>query len=165
MYLEHQQSSTVIHTLGADVSAANGTVKPHDGGYHTVDLLCGLLLICFNITRRISPNKDVIHHPSKNRMTAMSDLLFQHQLHQLLGGRRHVLETLTKGDDSEAHPFQVLDHLNSSPTVKGDFFDIELLAKLLDELLDVSVMDNITFGGFQEALLLPYIIRNMISIS
>ena len=94
----------------------------------------------------------------------MSDLLFQDQLHQLFGRRRHVLEALTEGNNCKSHPFQVLDHLNGSPAVKGDFLDVELFTQLFDEFLDVSVVNDIAFGGFQEALFLPYIIGNMIPL-
>ena len=80
-------------------------------------------------------------------MPAVGNFLFQHQFHQLLGGRGHIFEALSKGNDRKAHALKILHHLHSAPTVEGYFSNIKTLTQALDELLDVAVMNNITLGG------------------
>ncbi len=76
-------------------------------------------------------------------MPTMGDFLFQHQFHQFFCGRRHILEALSERNNCEAHAFQVLNHLHSTPTVKGDLPNIETITQALDELLDVAVVNDI----------------------
>ena len=77
----------------------------------------------------------------------MGDFLLQHQFHQFLGGRGHILESLSERNDCEAHALEVLHHLYSAPTVKSDLPNIETLTQAFDELLDVAVVNDITLGG------------------
>ena len=93
----------------------------------------------------------------------MNDLFLQHQLHQFLCGRRHILETLSEGNYGESHSLQVLDHLNCSPAVEGDLTDVELLSEALDVLLDKTVVHDIAFGGHEKALALPNVIWHMVA--
>ena len=93
----------------------------------------------------------------------MGDFLFQYQLHQFLGRRRHILKALPEGNDCEAHALQILHHLHGSPAVKGDLPDIEPLAQLLDEFLNVAVMHYIALSSHQYTLSFPLVIGNMIS--
>ena len=85
-------------------------------------------------------------------MPAVGNALFQHQFHQLLSGRGHIFEALSKGNDREAHALKVLHHLHSAPAVKGDLPDIEAFPKALDELLDVAVVNDIAFCGLEVSL-------------
>ena len=93
----------------------------------------------------------------------MSDFLLQHQLHQLLSGRGHILEPLSERNDCEAHALKVLHHLHSAPTVEGDLPNIETLTQAFDELFDVAVVDYITLGGLEVSLPLPYIVWYMVA--
>ena len=80
-------------------------------------------------------------------MPGVDNALFQHQLHQLLGGRRHILEALSKGNDRKAHALKVLHHLHSAPTVEGNFSNIKTLTQAFDELFDVAIVNDIAFRG------------------
>lgn len=80
-------------------------------------------------------------------MSTVGNFLLQHQFHQLLGGRGHILEALSERNDREAHALKVLHHLHSAPTVEGNLSNIKTLTQALDELLDVAVMNNITLSG------------------
>ena len=97
-------------------------------------------------------------------MTAVAQPQLQGQLHQLLSGWAHILIALTEGHDREAHALQVLYHLDGSPVVKGNLTDIETFAQLLNELFNVVVVDDIALGGLHEALPLPHIIGNMVTL-
>lgn len=66
-------------------------------------------------------------------MPAVGNALFQHQLHQLLGGRGHILEALPERNDRKAHALKVLHHLHSAPAVEGDLPNIEPFAQAFDE--------------------------------
>ena len=61
-------------------------------------------------------------------MPAVGNAPLQHQFHQLLGGRGHILEALSKGNDRKAHSLKVLNHLHSAPAVEGDLPNIEMVA-------------------------------------
>ena len=96
-------------------------------------------------------------------MPAVGNALLQHQLHQLLGGRRHILKALSERNDREAHALKVLHHLHSTPAVKGNLPDIETLTQALDKLLDVAIVNNIALGGLQKALPFPHIVWHMVT--
>ena len=96
-------------------------------------------------------------------MTAMGDTFLQHQFHQLLGGRRHILEALSEGNHREAHALQILHHLHSTPAVEGNLPDVEPLSQPLDELFDVAVVDYISLRGLEVPLPLPDIVRHMVA--
>jgi hypothetical protein len=134
------------------IPAADGPVQAHDGCHGPVDFFCGFFFIRLDVTGGIPPDVDVIHHPAKHRMPSMSNSLLQRELHKLLGRRAHVLKSLSEGDHRKAHPFQVLDHLYGTPSVKGDFLDIEPFPQLLDELFNIPVVDDISFCGLDETL-------------
>ena len=93
----------------------------------------------------------------------MGDALLQHQLHQLLGGRRHILKALSEGNHRKAHALQILHHLHGAPPVKGDLPDVEPLSQPLNELFDVAVVNHISLGGLEVALPLPDVIRHMVA--
>ena len=80
-------------------------------------------------------------------MPAVGDALFQHQLHQLLCGRGHILEALSERNDREAHALKILHHLYSAPTVEGNLPDVEAFAQAFDELFDVAIVNDIAFRG------------------
>ena len=88
-------------------------------------------------------------------MAAVSDAFLQHQLHQLLGRRGHILKALSEGNHRKAHAFQILHHLHSAPAVKGNLPDVEPFAQLLDEFLNVAVMYHVAFCSHQRPLALP----------
>ncbi len=146
------------------VSAPDGPVQAHDGGNGPVYFFRGLFLVCLDVASRISPDVDVIHHPSKDWMPSMSNALLQRELHKLLGGRAHVLESLSEGDHRKAHSFQVLDHLYGTPSVKGDFLDIEPFTQFLDELFNIPVVDDISFCGLDESLFGPDVVHHMVPL-
>ena len=75
----------------------------------------------------ISAHIGVVHIPTEHWMPAVAQLVLQNKAHQFLRRRRHILKALTEGNDCKAHAFQILNHLDSSPTVKGDFPDVEPL--------------------------------------
>src|SRR5699024_1137939 len=60
----------------------------------------------------------------------------------------------------KAHALKVLCHLYRSPSVKCDFEDVVLLAQLLDELLDETIVDDVSLGRHEVSLLVPDIVRN-----
>ena len=80
-------------------------------------------------------------------MPAVGNALFQHQFHQLLGGRGHILEALSKGNDRKTHALKVLHHLHSAPTVEGNFSNIKTLTQAFDDLFDVAIVNDIAFRG------------------
>lgn len=84
------------------------------------------------------------------------------QLHQFLGRRGHILEALTEGNHGETHALQVLNHLDSPPTVKRDLTDIEAFAQAFNKLFYVTVVNDITLSGLKETLALPDVVRYMI---
>ena len=96
-------------------------------------------------------------------MPSVGDLFFQHQLHKLLGRRRHIFEALTEGDDREVHAFQILNHLHSSPAVKCNLADVVPFSEPLDVFFNEAVVDDIAFRGFELSLTFPYIVWNMVS--
>ena len=91
-------------------------------------------------------------------MPAVGDFLLQHQFHQLFGGRRHILEALSERNDREAHALKVLHHLYSSPTVEGNFSDVEAFTQAFNELLDVAIVNDIAFRGLEVTLPFPHIV-------
>ena len=60
-------------------------------------IFCVFFLVSFDVACRVRADIDVVHHPEQQRVDAVYDLLFEHQLHELLYGRRHVSEALTEG--------------------------------------------------------------------
>ena len=96
-------------------------------------------------------------------MPAVGNAPLQHQFHQLLGGRGHILEALSKGNDRKAHSLKVLNHLHSAPAVEGDLPNIETLTQTLNELFDVAIVNDIAFSGLQKALPLPHIVWHMVT--
>ncbi len=96
-------------------------------------------------------------------MSTVGQLLLQRQFHEFLGRWGHILKSLTERNNGKAHTLKVLYHLDSSPAVKGNFSNIEAFSKSLDEFLDVTVMDDISFGGLQKALSFPDVVRDMVS--
>ena len=103
IYLNEKQAACIIHGLAIVISTADCPVEGHDSCDCTVDFLCGFFLIHFHVSGRVRSGADVIHHLAQDRMPAMSDTFLQHQLHQLLGRRRHIFEALTERHDSKAH--------------------------------------------------------------
>src|SRR5699024_867487 len=91
------------------------------------------------------------------------DLFLQHQLHQFLGRRTHILKALSEWDYCKAHALQVLHHLHSAPSVKGDLTDVEPFAEVLDKFLNVAIVDHIALGGHQHTLALPQVIGDMVT--
>src|SRR5699024_4522074 len=87
----------------------------------------------------------------------------QGQLHELLGGRAHILEALTEGHHSEAHALQVLHHLHSSPAVKGNLTDVEPFSQPLDEFFDITVVDDVALRSLEISLPFPDVIRNVVA--
>nr|DAY58904.1 MAG TPA: hypothetical protein [Caudoviricetes sp.] len=160
VHFSYKQNTPVIVDRSTGViAAAYCTVERHDCGDCTVNLLCGFFFIGLDVARRITANEDVVHHPPQHGVTAMCHTLLQHELHQFLGRRGHVLESLTEGNDCEAHAFEILHHLHSASAVKGNLPDIEAFAQPLDELLDVAVMDDIALCSLEKSLALPDIVR------
>jgi len=96
-------------------------------------------------------------------MTTVGNALLQHQLHQLLSGRGHILEALSERNDREAHALKVLYHLHSAPTVKSDLPNIEAFPQAFDELLDVAVVNDIAFRGLEISLPFPHIVWHMVA--
>ena len=94
----------------------------------------------------------------------MRYLLFQHEFHQLLCRRGHILEPLSERHDREPHAFEVLHHLHCAPSVKRYLADMVFLAQPLDELFDVAVMHHVALGRFQIPLPLPQIVGNVVAV-
>ena len=93
----------------------------------------------------------------------MGDALLQHQLHQLLGGWRHILKALPEGNHRESHALQILHHLHSAPAVKSNLPNVEPFSQPLDELFNVAVVNHISLCSLEVALPLPYVIRHMVT--
>ena len=89
-------------------------------------------------------------------MSAVSNALLQHQLHQFFGRWRHILEALPERNDRKAHALKVLHHLHSTPAVKGDLPNIETLTQALDELFDIAIVNDIAFRGLEVSLPFPH---------
>ena len=96
-------------------------------------------------------------------MTAVGKLLFKSEFHEFFGRWGHVLKALTERNYGKTHTLKVLDHLHSTPAVKGDFPDVVSGTQVLDKLLDVSVMHYVTFSSFQKSLFMPYVVRYVIT--
>ena len=96
-------------------------------------------------------------------MPAVRDALLKDELHELLGGRAHVLEALSERDDGEAHAFEVLHHLDGSPSVEGDLADVEPLAEAFNELLDIAVVDDVSLRCLEDALFLPEVVGDVVA--
>lgn len=139
-------------------STANRPVQSHDGGHCAVYLLCGFLLVHFDVASRVGADEDVVHVPAQDGMPTVSNFLLQHQLHQFLGGWRHILEALSEGNHSEAHALQVLHHLHGTPSVKGDLTDVVPFSQLFNEVLNVAVVNHVALGGLEDALPFPDIV-------
>lgn len=155
--------SFIVYRSAGIYATADRTVEAHDGSNGIVDFLCGFFLVCFDVSSKICTDENVVHHPAQYKVTAVGDFLLQGQLHQLFGRRRHILEALTERYHRKSNALKVLHYLNSAPAIKGNFMDIEFFTQLLDELFDIAVVDHISFGGLQEALLLPDIVWNMVT--
>ena len=78
-------------------------------------------------------------------MSTMCDPPFQCQLHQLLGRWTHILISLSKRNNGKSHALKVLYHLYRSPSVKGDFLNMKFRTKFINELLNESIMNDISF--------------------
>ena len=94
----------------------------------------------------------------------MSNALLQRELHKLLGGRAHVLESLSEGNHRKAHPLQVLDHLYGAPSVEGNFLDIEPFTQFLDELFNIPIVNDISFRCLDETLFGPDVVHHMVPL-
>ena len=53
-----------------------------------------------------------------------------------------------KGDDCEAHAFEVLARLDGTPTVERDLTNIEAFTEMFDESFNVGVVDDVALRGF-----------------
>lgn len=95
-------------------------------------------------------------------MPSMSDALLQYELHKFLSWRGHILEALSKRNYGKAHCFKILNHLDRAPAIECYLANVKFFTKSLDELLDVAVMNDISFCGLETSLLLPHLVRNMI---
>ena len=144
---DKQQPSCVVYALYILIAAADSAVECHDRCHGTVDFLCGFFLVRLDVSGWVGADEDVVHHPAKDGVSTVGDLFLKHQLHQLLGGRGHIFEALSKGNDRKTHALKILHHLHSTPTVEGDLPNIETLTQAFDELFDVAVMNNIALGG------------------
>ena len=82
-----ENPSIIADRFAAVISAANRTAKTHDHGCRTIDLLGVLLLVRFDISRRVASDEDVVHHPAEYRMTAVGNPFLKNKIHQLLGRR------------------------------------------------------------------------------
>ena len=96
-------------------------------------------------------------------MPTVGDLFLKHQFHQFFCGRGHILKALSERNYRETHTLKVLHHLHSAPTVEGDLTDVVAFTQALDEFFDVTIVNDISLGGLQEALPLPNIIRHMVA--
>lgn len=96
-------------------------------------------------------------------MSSVGDPLFKNEVHEFLGRRGHIFKALPERDDGKAHALEVLYHLDSSPAVKRDLPDIEALTEVFDELLDEAVVDDVAVRREEIALLLPQVIRDVVS--
>ena len=79
-------------------------------------------------------------------MPAVCDTLLQHQLHQFLGGRGHVLKTLPEGNDREPHALKILHHLYGTPAVESNLADIEPFTQPFNEFFNVTVVNHIALS-------------------
>ena len=163
LYSNKQKAPAVINRSSRVVSTADRPVKPHDGGDCPVDFLCGFFFVRLDVSGGVGADEDVVHHPPQHRVAAVGNPFFQHQLHQFLGRRGHILKALTKGNHRKAHALKVLHHLHSAPSVKGDLTNIEPFTQLLNEFFNVAVVDHISLGGHQRPLALPQVIGNMVT--
>lgn len=162
-FLYQKQPAAVIHTVTPQ-SAAKSTVEPHDHGNGPVNLLCGLFFVRLDVARRIRPDENIVHHPAKDRMSAMGDAFLEDELHKFLGRRAHVLEALPERNHSESHFSQVLNHLDGAPPVEGNLPDVVLLPQVIYEFFNKSIVDDIAFRCLEVSLLFPHVIGHMIPL-
>ena len=132
----------------------NCTVKSHNHGNRTVNLLCGFFFVRLDISGRVTPNENIIHHPPQNRMSVVGKCLFNGQLHQFFG--RISLPEL---HHRKTKLFQVMRHLHSPQIVKSNFFDVKFPPQFINEIFDKAIMSNITIKSFQIILLFPDILQ------
>lgn len=86
----------VIHKIPSVISTSNGSVQSHNRDNGIVNLLRRFSLICLDVSGRGGSDENIIQIPSENRVTTVGYLLLQHQLHQLLGRRTHILKFLSE---------------------------------------------------------------------
>ena len=67
-------------------------------------------------------------------------------------------------DNRESHLLQVLRHLHGTPAVESDLADVVLRAQVLDELLDESVMNDISFRRIDVPLSLPDVVEHVVTL-
>ena len=96
-------------------------------------------------------------------MPVVSKFLFKRELHQLLARRAEVLIALSELNHCKAEVCQVLRHLDSTPAVKCDFTDMESASKIINEIFDKGIVNDIPLCDIQKALSPPKFIRHMIS--
>ena len=96
-------------------------------------------------------------------MPAVAQLVLQHEAHQFLRRRRHILKALTEGHHGKTVVLKRLHHHGGVPSVMGDFPDVIPLAQLTDELLDKAIVDDVALCGVDIAALRPLVIRHMIA--
>jgi len=161
--LDEEDAPAVIDRLARVVAAPDRAVQRHDRGHRAVDLLGGLLLVRLDVPGGVGADEDVVHHPPEHRVPRVRDAFSEHQLHELLGRRAHVLEALSEGDHGEAHALEVLHHLHGPPAVEGDLADVEALAQVLDEALDVAVVHDVALGRLDMALAPPHVVGDVVA--
>ena len=93
----------------------------------------------------------------------MDDVPFHEKFQKFLGRWTHIFKALAKRNNCKSHPLKVLHHLDSPPTVKGNFHDVVLLTEFFDELLDEGVVNHVSLRRHDISLLVPDIIRNRCS--
>lgn len=160
--LYHDNSVFVIYAIGLTF-VSNCSVKCHDRCHCSVDSLGELFLVHLDVSCRVGSHVHVVHHLSERNVTAVCNLLLQHQFHQFLCRRAHILKSLTERHYREPHSFQVLYHLHRSPPIERNLFYVIFRTEVFDKVLHVSVVDDIALRGDYLSTTEPSVVWNVVA--
>ena len=91
----------------------------------------------------------------------MLDAPFHQELIERLGRRAHAGVALPEGNNGKAHALQVLRHLGRAPAVECDLQDVVFLTRVVDELFDEAIVDDVALSRQKVALLTPDILTSI----
>ena len=103
-------------------------------------------LSAFDVSGRIGSNKNVIHHPPKDRMAAVRNFSSNVSFMSSFVGGDISLKPCPKGI-TEKPRFSNSVSSGPRPSDQGNLADVVLRAQLFNERFNEAVMHHIPFGG------------------
>ncbi len=92
----------------------------------------------------------------------MRNPLLKGQRHQFLCRRTHAYKPLSHRNHGKPIILKILRDLSGSPSVIGNLPDVEPISKRFNKLLDITVMNHVSFRQLDVSLFFPEIIRNVV---